>query len=145
MQIGAPYDRLYRMQRAFAENNVRSVRATLDSLAIMRKTAKPNDLSLDYTFQESWLKSAIGDTTDAINQLDLTLGALSTLNGRALQDPGVAAALGRVMALRADLANGRHDKQAAQQWASALVVLWSGADRELQPTVSRMRELAAHK
>jgi hypothetical protein len=131
------------MQRSFARNDLRAVRATLDSLAVIRRAAKPNDLTLDYTFQEAWLKSAMGDTAGAINQIDVALGALPTLNGHALRDPAVAAALGRSMALRADLAASRHDPRVAQQWASALVALWSSADSELQPTVSRMRQLAA--
>ncbi len=143
LRIRAPQDRLYRMQRAFARNDLRAVRATFDSVAVIRRAAKPNDLTLDYTFQEAWLKSAMGDTAEAINQVDGALGALPTLNGHALRDPAVAAALGRSMALRADLAASRHDTRVAQQWASALVALWSSADRELQPTVSRMRQLAA--
>jgi serine/threonine protein kinase/tetratricopeptide (TPR) repeat protein len=142
LRIQAPQDRLYKMQRSFARNDLRAVRATLDSLAVIRRAAKPNDLTLDYTFQEAWLKSAMGDTAGAINQIDVALGALPTLNGHALRDPAVAAALGRSMALRADLAASRHDPRVAQQWASALVALWSSADSELQPTVSRMRQLA---
>jgi serine/threonine protein kinase/tetratricopeptide (TPR) repeat protein len=145
LRIQAPQDRLYKMQRSFARNDLRAVRATLDSLAVIRRAAKPNDLTLDYTFQEAWLKSAMGDTADAIAQLDVALGALPTLNGHALRDPAVAAALGRSMALRADLAAARHDTRSAKQWASALVALWSGADSELQPTVSRMRQLAASR
>jgi hypothetical protein len=142
LRIALPQDRLYKMQRAFARNDLRTVRATLDSLTVIRRAGKPNDLTLDYTFQEAWLKSAMGDTAGAISQLDLALGALPTLDGHALKEAGVAAALGRVMALRADLAASRNDTRAAQQWASALIALWSGADRELQPTVSRMRQIA---
>jgi serine/threonine protein kinase/tetratricopeptide (TPR) repeat protein len=142
LRIEAPRDRLYKMQRAFARNDLRTVRATLDSLAVIRRAAKPNDLTLDYTFQEAWLKSAMGDTADAINQIDIALGALPTLNGHSLRDPAVAGALGRAMVLRADLAASRQDTRAAQQWATALVALWGGADSELQPTVSRMRRIA---
>jgi hypothetical protein len=111
----------------------------------MRRASRPGDLSLDYTYQEAWLKTAMGDTVGAIQQLDLALGALPTLSGMALKEVGAAAAVGRAITLRADLANSQHDAPAATRWSAALVALWSGADAELQPTVSRMRELAGLK
>ena len=53
------------------------------------------------------------------------------------------AALVRAMALRADLAAARGDSVASRYWGNSIVRLWSGADRELQPLVNRMRQLAA--
>ena len=111
----------------------------------MRRASRPGDLTLDYTYQEAWLKTAMGDTAGAIQQLDLALGALPTLSGLALREVGAAAAVGRAIALRADLANSQHDSRAAKKWAAALVALWGAADTELQPTVSRMREIAGLK
>jgi protein kinase-like protein len=140
--IRESHDRLYRMQRAFARNDLRTVRMTFDSLAAMRRSSRPGDLTLDYTYQEAWLRTAIGDTAGAIRQLDLVLSSLPTLNGVALKDPGVAAAFGRAIALRADLASDTHDAATARRWASALVELWGNADKPLQQTVKRMRQLA---
>jgi hypothetical protein len=145
LRIVSPQDRLYRMQQAFARGDLRSVRATVDTLSDMRRASRPGDLSLDYTYQEAWLKTAMGDTSGAIQQLDLALAALPTLSGMALKEVGAAAAVGRAITLRADLANSQHDAPAATRWSAALVALWSGADAELQPTVSRMRELAGLK
>jgi hypothetical protein len=143
LRIASPQDRLYRMQQAYARGDFRSVRATIDTLSEMRRASRPGDLTLDYTYQEAWLKTAMGDTTGAIQQLDLALGALPTLSGLSLKEVGAAAAVGRAIALRAELANSQRDAPAARKWAGALVALWSGADKDLQPTVSRMKELAA--
>jgi serine/threonine protein kinase/tetratricopeptide (TPR) repeat protein len=143
LEIEPPYDRLYRMQVAFARKDYRTVRLTFDSLALMRRGSRPGDLTMDYTYQESWLKAALGDTAGAIQQLDLALRALPTLSGNSLKDPGVAGAVGRAMALRADLANGQNDFRTARQWATAVTALWNKADRPLQATVARMRLLAA--
>jgi eukaryotic-like serine/threonine-protein kinase len=145
LRIAAPQDRLYRMQQAFARGDFRSVRATIDTLSDMRRASRPGDITLDYTYQEAWLKAAMGDTVEAIQQLDLALGALPTLSGIALEEVGRAAAVGRAIALRAELANSQHDARAAKKWGAALVALWSGADTELQPTVSRMKQLAGLK
>ena len=145
LRIVSPRDRLYRMQQAFARGDFSSIRAITDTLSEMRRASRPGDLTLDYTYQEAWLKTAMGDTVGAIQQLDLALGALPTLSGIALKEVGAAAAIGRAIALRAELADSQHDVRAAKKWAAALVALWSGADPELQPTVSRMRELAGLK
>jgi hypothetical protein len=145
LRIVSPQDRLYRIQQAFARGDLRSVRATFDTLSEMRRASRPGDLTLDYTYQEAWLKTAMGDTAAAIQQLDLALGALPTLSGIALKEVGAAAAIGRAIALRAELANSQHDARAAKKWGAALVALWSGADTELQPVVSRMKELAGLK
>jgi hypothetical protein len=46
------------------------------------------------------------------------------------------------MALRAELAAQAGDSAKAKRWANDVVLLWSGADQELQPIVRRMQELA---
>jgi hypothetical protein len=143
LKIEAQYDRLFRMQQAFARKDLRTVRAVFDSLAEMRRDSRPGDLTLDYTYQEAWLKTAIGDTAGAIRQLDLALNALPSLNGFSFRDPGVAAAAGRAFALRADLAFAQRDFRTARHWGQALVSLWRSADAPLQPTVTRMRQLAS--
>jgi len=144
LRIDGSQDRLHRMQRAFARNDVSDVRATFDSLSQMRKSSRPGHLSMDYTFQEAWLKAQIGDTAGAIEQLDLALGALPALSGISLKDPGVASAVGRAMVLRAELASAQGDSRSARHWASAVTALWNKADKPLHPTVQRMRLLSQH-
>jgi hypothetical protein len=48
----------------------------------------------------------------------------------------------RGMALRAELAARAGDRITARRWARDVVVLWSGGDAELQPTVMRMQAIA---
>jgi serine/threonine protein kinase/tetratricopeptide (TPR) repeat protein len=141
--IDVPMDRLQRMQRAFARKDFRTVRIMIDTLSTIRRYSRPGDLTLDYTYQEAWLKAAIGDTTAAIAQLDRALQALPSLSGGSLMEPGPAAAIGRAMTLRADLAIAKHDLPTARKWGSAVAALWNKSDPELQPTVSRMRQIVA--
>jgi serine/threonine protein kinase len=143
LQIGESHDRLHRMQRAFARNDFTGVRRTIDSLSQMRRSSRPGHLSMDYTYQEAWLKAEMGDVSAAIEQLDLALGAMPALSGNSLKDAGVAAAVGRAMILRADLAKGQNDLRTAGHWARAVAALWDKADKPLQPTVQRMRLLGA--
>ena len=59
------------MQQAYARGNLPVIRATLDSLSSMRRASRPGDLALDYTYQEAWLRVAIGDSAAGVRQLDL--------------------------------------------------------------------------
>lgn len=142
LDISAPNDQLYRMQQLFARGDFTGVRAAFKELAVARQGMRPGDVSLDYTYQEAWLRAAIGDTSAAIQRLDLALNALPTLSRAALREGGAAAAAGRAMMLRADLAAATGDKRSAQRWARNTVSLWGDADPLLQREVARMKALA---
>lgn len=142
LRIQTP-DRLGRLQQAYARGDVRRVRMMFDSLAVARRFARPGDLSLDYTFQEAWLRAAAHDTAGAIRQLDETLEALPSVSARAFREFGGAAALGRAFMLRAELAHARGDVATARRYARAVSELWAEADADLQPQVARMRAMAA--
>jgi hypothetical protein len=133
---------LDRAQWAFAAGNFPRTRALLDSLSGMRDGYRPGDISLDHTVQEAWLRANIGDTVVAAHQLDLVLDALPTLGVQAVLEPAQSAAVGRAMALRADLAFARRDKTTSRRWATAVVELWKNADPALAPTIARMRGIA---
>jgi hypothetical protein len=136
-------DRLARTQQAFARGDLRNVRLLFDSVKASRVTTRPTDTSPDYTYQEAWLHAAIGDTAEAIQQLDQTLNALPALSSKGLRELGGAAAIPRAMMLRADLAYAKHDLPTAKRFARAVADLWANADPELQPAVARMRQMAA--
>ena len=85
----------------------------------------------------------MGDTADATRQLDRALGALSSLSAFSLRDAASAAAAGRAMVLRAELADARGEVEQKKKWARAVADLWATADRPLQPVVAKMRALAA--
>jgi serine/threonine protein kinase len=141
LSIKAPRDRTTRMQKAYARGDTVAFRAISDTVAERIRKRRPGDLSPDFTFQQAWLRTAVGDTAAATNQLDRSLGALPGVSGAALQEPGSAAGIVRAMSLRADLAAAAGDRPATDHWANAVATLWANADPPLQPTVSRMKEL----
>ncbi|MFN2565075.1 MAG: serine/threonine-protein kinase [Gemmatimonadaceae bacterium] len=143
LRIRNPRTRIMQMQQALARGKTAVVRAHLDTLDMARRYHRPGDISLDQTYREAWMRAAIGDTAGAITQLDLTLEALPTLSSYVVREPAQAAAVGRVMAWRAELAAQRGDRPTAQRWAAAVAALWARADPELTPVVERMRRLAA--
>lgn len=141
--IDAAGYRLLKLQQAFAKRDTRNLSILLQSVASDEKTQRPGDVSLDITYQYAWLRSAMGDTAAAIRQLDRVLGALPSLSASSLREAGSAAATGRAMALRAELASAQGDLAGQKKWASALADLWATADAPLQPVVTKMRALAA--
>ncbi len=121
------------LQWALAHGDTAFVRAHLDTLAG----------SGEYAFLTASLAVSIGDTATALHCLDRTLGNLPALYSALLDYMPLAGTLVRMMALRADLAAARGQTAIARQWGSAVAALWSGADPALQPTLTRMRRLAA--
>jgi serine/threonine protein kinase/tetratricopeptide (TPR) repeat protein len=143
LSVEAPRGRLLRMQQAFATGDSRSLKLILDSVAKDARTQRPGDVSLDFTYQVAWLRAASGDTASAERQLDLALRALSSLSPTSIREVASAAAAGRAMALRADLAAARNETEQRRTWSAAVAALWRAADADLQPVVVRMRAMSA--
>jgi hypothetical protein len=80
-----------------------------------------------------------------MHQLDLSLTALPALSYYVVYESGMAAAVGRSMAFRAEIAARRGDAGTAALWASRVLTLWAHSDPSLAPTLARMKELAAHR
>lgn len=135
--------RLVRMQQDLAGGDERALRLRFDSVRAARVGLRPGDVSLDHTVQEAWLLLALRDTAAAIRYLDLPLSSLPTLSTHLLDDVPQAAAVGRAFALRAELAAATGDARGARQHAERVLALWDGASPLLQPTITRMRQLAA--
>jgi hypothetical protein len=142
LELKEPRDRTTRMQKAFARGDRTMFRAIGDSVAARIRTRRPGDLSPDFTFQQAWLRAAVGDTIAAIAQLDRSLRALPGLGASALREAGSSAAIARAMILRADLAARTGDLETARRWASTVALLWADADRPLRPELARMQSLA---
>jgi hypothetical protein len=105
------------------------------------RTQKPGDVSLDFTYQVAWLRAASGDTVGAERQLDLALRALPSLSPTSIREVASAAALGRAMVLRADIAAARNEMDERRRWSAAVAALWRASDADLQPVVARMRAM----
>ncbi len=140
--IDAATDRLVMMEQALAAHDLPTFRAVYDSLAANRSLNRPGDTSMDYTYMESWMLTAIADTAAAMAHLDRALEALPTLGSFLLDYPAHSAALVRAMGLRAELAAATGDRATAARWGEAVATLWSHADPELQPYVRKMCALS---
>jgi len=140
--IEAGSNRLLNLQQAFARHDSRLFTSLLAKASEDAKTQRPGDISLEHTYQVAWLRAAAGDTAGAMTQLDRALGALPSLNAVSLRDAASAAAAGRAMVLRAELAHDRGQIDDQRKWARAVIDLWATADPPLQPVVARMKTLA---
>jgi hypothetical protein len=132
---------LLQMQWLLGQKDTTGLRESFKQIKEVQRDLRPGDVAFDGTYHEAWLLLAIGDTAQATELLDLSLDALPTMRTEILDQLPQVATLVRGMALRADIAAARHDSTTADRWARDVVLLWSNADPELQPTVSRMRSL----
>ncbi len=130
--------------QAFGRGDRAVARALLDTMQ-GRTLTRPGEISLDQTIAEAWLCAALGDSGGAIRHLDLTLTALPTLSPYIVYEPGMAAAVGRAMVFRADLASRAKDPGAAALWAGRVLTLWAHSDPSLAPTLARMKALAGQR
>jgi len=130
--------------QALGRGDIARSRFMLDSIQQLRRVLRPGDFALDYTMGEVWLSTALGDTAAATRQLDLTLTALPALSYFVVYETGMASAVGRSMAFRADIAARRGDAGTAALWAGRVLTLWAHSDPSLAPTLARMKALAAH-
>ena len=136
--INAATDRMVELEQAVAAGDRPAFRAIYGSMTAYRSLDRPGDTSMDYTYMESWMLAALGDTAGATAHLDRSLEALPTLGGFILNYPAHSAALVRAMGLRAELAAAAGDTASAARWGAAVATLWSHADPELQPYVRTM-------
>ncbi|HVX41287.1 MAG TPA: serine/threonine-protein kinase [Gemmatimonadaceae bacterium] len=137
-----PVTPLDRAERALAARNLRAAQSILDTLDTMRRAGLPGDVSLEFTVEESWVRAAAGDTLGAMRHLDRVLNALSTLGVYIVRDDAQAAAVGRALALRAELAAGAGDLQTQHRRAREALLVWRHADPALDPMLAHLRALA---
>jgi hypothetical protein len=142
LAVSRPVGLMPRLLQGLARGDVAQVRAALDSVQAGRRLVRPGEISLDRTLSEAWVRVALGDTAAAIRQLDLSLTALPTLQSVIVEEPAMAAAVGRAMAYRAELAARTGDRGTSALWAGRVLTLWAHADPSLAPTIARMRQLA---
>ena len=129
------------MQWKLAHGDTAGVREDFRKLREVQRAIRPGDVAFDGTYHEAWLLLAIGDTAEATHLLDLSLQALPALGNGLTDQLPEAATLVRGMALRATLAAQAGDTVMARRWAQDVLLLWSAADPELQPTVRKLRAL----
>jgi len=143
LEIRSPGTKLLKMQQALAKSDFTTLKSLMVATATDSRTQRPGNVALDFAYQFAWLRAASGDTVGAAQQLDRALGSLPSLSAASVREVASAAAAGRAMALRANIAAARGEVDERRKWARALVDLWATADPPLQPVVARMRSLAA--
>jgi hypothetical protein len=132
-----------RVQRALMDGDRRKAAFILDSITNTRSSLRPGDVAIDVTVQETLVRLALGDTATATHRLDLVLNALPTLGNLATREEGQSAAIGRALALRAELAAKSGDVVVRRQRARDALALWQHADQVMSPTIARLRVLAS--
>jgi hypothetical protein len=127
--------------KAYAARDIPRARRYLDSLSELHADYAPGEITMDAVYTESWLRAQIGDTVAASTALDRALRGLPAALPSILGSSAVAFSLGRVMALRAELAAKKKDSSLAKSWATGLLQLWGSGDAVTAPTLERMRKL----
>ncbi|GJG87088.1 hypothetical protein tb265_22690 [Gemmatimonadetes bacterium T265] len=136
-------DYLVEIQRDVARGDRTGAARRFARLDSARGSLTPADMTLDVLYQETWLRLAIGDSAGASSRLAFALDGLAGASDRLIEGVPRAAALGRCLALRAELAARAGDTSRARAAALDVLTLWRHADPALRPTVERMRVLAA--
>jgi hypothetical protein len=129
------------MQWELAHGDTAQLREHIKKLESVQRNLRPGDVAFDGTYHVAWLLLAMGDTAQATQLLDLTLEALPTIRSDLIDQLPQVATFVRGMALRAELADQANDSTTARRWAQDVLLLWSGADSELQSTVKRMQTI----
>ena len=130
---------LMEMQWSLARGDTATFRAQYEAVRAMQSQVRPNDVAMDAIFMEAWLILQLGDTTAAIDLLDASLNSLPSAQSVLLWQVPQVGALIQAMALRSDLAAAKRDSATAARWAQAVVDLWSSADSDFTPFMSRMK------
>jgi hypothetical protein len=134
--------RLGNLIAASVASDTLRVRQVLSDISAERRWLRPADIMTDGLLPEASALVGMRDVSGAIARLDPTLRAIRFTTSEDLAYISRAGPLVRALVLRADLAHQTGDEETARAWARAVLELWSGADRFLQPTVQRMQQLA---
>ncbi len=106
-----------------------------DSLERVRRQTRshlaPETITLDALLPEGHLLLALGDAHAAAAWLDPTLRSFGQVIPRLHSAPLEAAAVGRLFALRAQIAEALGERTEAHRWAQFARALWCKADRDL--------------
>lgn len=133
---------LMEMQRMLWRGNTDGLKEALAELDRSQFGTKPTDMAADGILTEVQLFLAVRDTVRATRLLDRYLNDLKGVPSSHFRQPYQPVSIVRLMALRAELAERRQDRDVARKWARAVVDLWRKGDTQLDPTLRHMRWLA---
>jgi DNA-binding SARP family transcriptional activator len=125
-------DYLVEVQQALARGDAAGARARLAGVEEGRGARRAGDLTLDFAYPTAELWLALGDTAQAVRELDRSLLALEAVpEGVLLRVEETVGLLG-AMRLRMQVAAAQRDAATAGRWRGALSTLWSGGDARLR-------------
>ena len=125
-------DFVVEMQQMLARGDAQGARARLQALIEGRGPRRAGDLTADFAYAEAQLHLALGDTAEALEELDRGLLALEALPAGFTSRVEEAGGLVAAMRLRAQLAAAAGDTPTAARWRGALAALWAGGDPRLR-------------
>jgi tetratricopeptide (TPR) repeat protein len=129
-------------QWALAHGDTAMERTYLADRRAQIRLAMPGRLDPAGSFVNARLALDAADTADALAELEFALDATPRFGPRLTESAEESAPFVRALALGADLAQRAGDTARARRWAQHVVALWSNADPELQPIVTRARALS---
>ena len=135
-------DALVLLQASLVRGDSTGVRRGLASFKASRRSVLPEHLAMDALTPEAALLWSLGDADGVVGWLAPSLRVLPQMQPGLLSSPVRAGSLTPALLLHARAAAKLGDRDAARRSASAVVILWSNADRFLQPLVEDARRLA---
>ena len=132
-----------RAAQALNHGDTTGARGMLAAMDARRNAAPGAADTPELLAAEVAVRLALGDSTGASRIIARTLDLLPVAPATFVEQETSAAALVRMMAQLAELADARGDRIQAQRWAGAVVALWPHPDEELKPVADRMRAIAA--
>jgi tetratricopeptide (TPR) repeat protein len=137
-------DYLIQSRVALADGHPELARQRLTEVQLRRRGKIRGYVAPDAIVPESRVWLALGDSSAARRLLDDVLRDAPYWAPATPGEPDNALTIAwaiRAMVARAQLATNTSE---ARTWARAVLALWDGADRDLQPTVNAMKALVQH-
>ncbi len=131
-------DGLLDLQVAFDRGEKTFVRDSLNRMRHTRSQLSPDIISLDAMLPEAQLLVALGDFNAAAAWMDPTLAVFGQVIPRVRSEPLEAAALVRLLALRAQIAARLGQRGEAARSTRFVRLLWSGADPHVRRTLDSL-------
>lgn len=131
-------DGLLDLQAAFDRGETAFVRDSLNRIRNVRMRLSPDIISLDAMLPEAQLLVSLGDFAGAAAWMDPTLAIFGQVIPRMRSEPLEAAAVVRLLALRARIAERLGHTDDASRASRFVRLLWSAADPHLQSVLDSL-------
>jgi hypothetical protein len=132
-------DDLVAMRAALEAGDARAARVAGARFTEVVSRYSPGTVGPDRLTAYASMLLSLGDTATATRQLDAALYGISRSRSILLAATPQAAAIGRAMLLRAQVAARSGDRATAARWLREVDVLWRGADADLRAPIEDLK------